>query len=176
MKEKNYMNYEDLADLMIENAEEGKMSYAVLMYNDAKELLKELAIYDKTQFEFVTLTDSEYDGYNKEFFVIVDRYFNICVEKAWHEANIYNDEGYYGFDANCLYVGEDCDLDVVDSNFSNNYTFDVISFADNDDDFDLDSFNDCDNMSDPLVELSEEQIDAVKDLLHSLIDFALDKV
>ena len=49
MKVLSFLSHEDLAEFMIEMAlDEGKTSYAVLFYEDARQLLKELSAYEET--------------------------------------------------------------------------------------------------------------------------------
>ena len=94
MKKIYFDDYEDLSEFMMYSAEEGKTSYAILFYNDAKQLLKELSAYPETEIDDIILTEPMYKGYNKEYYVVLDDDFHISVEEAWHEKNEWHEAGY----------------------------------------------------------------------------------
>lgn len=98
MRVLNFENHEDLAEFMMDIVKEDeKIVYAVLFYEDARQLLKELASYNETIIGNIELTDPLNKGYNKEFYVILDSEYRIDVEEAWHDKNEYHDQGYYWF-------------------------------------------------------------------------------
>lgn len=93
----SFVSHEDLAEYMVNKALEGNFVYAVLFYDDAKQLLKELSFFEETEYESVELEAPEYSGYEKEYYIILDDEFNIGVEKAFHEENEWHEAGYYKF-------------------------------------------------------------------------------
>ena len=98
MKVLSFLSHDDLAEFMIEMAlDEGKTSYAILFYEDARQLLKELSGYDETEIDNVELSEPIYKGYSKEFYVILDKELHVSVEEAWHDDNEYHKGGYYRF-------------------------------------------------------------------------------
>ena len=112
-----FSNYSDLEDYMIEHAEEGKMVYAVLFYDDATKLAKELLKHDVTEIKNITLHEADYDNYDKEFYVCLDSDMWIDISEAYHGDLKYHKAGYYIYgdpDAIGL-ISEDADFRVVNA-------------------------------------------------------------
>lgn len=97
MNKITFRNHKELADFMHTNACYGITVYAVLFYKDAKKLLKKLISFDRTNILDIEINDSTYDGYDKEYYVIIDGEMNVSCEKAFHKKNKYHGEGYYNF-------------------------------------------------------------------------------
>ena len=93
----SFLSHEDLAEYMGEKALEGKTVTAVLFYEDAKVLLKELACFEDTTIENVEIHEPVYKGYNKEFYVTINDNLCIWVEEAYHEVEETGFKGYYRF-------------------------------------------------------------------------------
>ena len=91
----SFETHEDLAECMFELVEETKdIVYAVVFYDDAKQLLKELGYIQETVFSNINLEDPEWTEYNKEYYVTIDKDYEISVEPAWHEKSEWRDACY----------------------------------------------------------------------------------
>ncbi|MCD8290018.1 MAG: hypothetical protein LUC91_00770 [Prevotella sp.] len=101
LERKVYSTYAELADDMVKLAIHGKTSVAVLFYEDAIEMLKELLLFEDVNAKSVVINEPEYDGYGYEYYITLDDEFNIYIEPAWHEEFKFDNgkvtpEGYYG--------------------------------------------------------------------------------
>lgn len=112
MKEKHF-SIKVLARNMIEKTEDFDIVYAVLFYNEAKKLLRELLAYDSVSVKTITLEDPWYDGYEKEYYVSLSGDSELRIEKAYHEANVYHDAKYYTIGDAYVYIDEDANSSIV---------------------------------------------------------------
>ena len=79
----SFETYADLAECMFELVEETKdIVYAVVFYDDAKQILKELGYIEETVFLNFNLEDPEWTEYNKEYYVTIDKDYEISVEPS----------------------------------------------------------------------------------------------
>ena len=111
-------NYEVVAECMVDMAkEENFTTYAVLFYEDAKNLLKELAMYEETEIDNIDLSEPVNKGYDREFYVVLDKDLHISVEEAWHEKNEYHEACYFRFgDGDTItLIHSDANSKVVDA-------------------------------------------------------------
>jgi hypothetical protein len=92
-----FLSHESLADYIYSEAAKGKSVVAVLFYEDAKRLLKELARYKETSFDDIELHDCLYDGYDDEYYIIVDEDLCIWSERAYNEVEETGFKGYFRF-------------------------------------------------------------------------------
>lgn len=93
----SFLSHADLAEYMADKALDGKTVTAVLFYEDAKTLLKELACFEDTTIENVEIHEPIYKGYSKEFYVTIDDTLRIWVDEAYHEVEETGFKGYYRF-------------------------------------------------------------------------------
>ena len=93
----SFETHADLALCMCELAEEANsLVYAVVFYEDAKQLLKMFGGIEEVEFGNVELNNPQWNGYNKEYYVSVDENFEVNVEPAWHEKSEWRDACYFG--------------------------------------------------------------------------------
>lgn len=97
MKVLSFENHEDLAEFMIQIALQKQTVCAILFYEDTCKLLKELASFEGISLNTITLSDPEYKGYNKEYYIFLDDNLIVNVDEAWHGKNEWHDEGYFSF-------------------------------------------------------------------------------
>lgn len=99
MESLDFINYEHLAEYIYELVDDKYRNvYTVLFYEDAKELLKELLLFDDADITDIDLHDSCHDGYDKEYYVYFNNEHEVGVEIAYHEADEYhNQPKYYTF-------------------------------------------------------------------------------
>ena len=93
----SFVSHEDLAEYMLSKAIEGKTVYAVLFYDDAKQLLKELSFFEETEYGSIELEIPNSNQYKKEYYIVLDDEFKIFVQKAFHDDNEWHEAGYYNF-------------------------------------------------------------------------------
>lgn len=93
----SFVSHADLAEYMCDNALEGKTVTAILFYEDAKVLLKELSYFEDTTIENVDLHAAMWSGYYKEFYVSIGEDLGIWVEEAYLKNEDTGFEGYKRF-------------------------------------------------------------------------------
>lgn len=162
MKVLSFLSHEDLAEFMIEMAlDEGKTSYAVLFYEDARQLLKELSAYEETIIDNIELSEPISKGYSKEFYVVLDTDLHLTVEEAWHDENEYHEGCYYRFgDRNVLaLIHSDANSKVISAaDGSDCYEIEITEIPEEDFDIDaeIDLFDFLEYLVDHLESISEE--------------------
>ena len=97
-----YKNIKDLADRIISQSRNKKMVYAVLFYDEASALVKELLKQEDVCISYIDICDPTINGYDKEYYVILTEELELCAEEAYFETN--DRKGYLGFDADVLYI------------------------------------------------------------------------
>lgn len=83
MRRNFFKNYEELCDYMIDKAQDGFYTVAVLFYEDALGLLRELMRYDDVKIEALDIKPKEYDEYDKEYYVSLADDMVASVEPAY---------------------------------------------------------------------------------------------
>lgn len=129
-----YIN--DLAKEMIEKAYDGKTVYAVLFYDEAIELMRcAMECLDVEPCD-IEIAPEEVSGYDKEYYIVLDADMVLHVQPAWHEKNEYFGEGYYDFDADCVYIDGDASSAILRGQNLEN-CFEIV-WEDEDDDMPFD--------------------------------------
>ena len=111
---------EDLADMMYEDASDGKTVYAVLFYEQAIDLMKSILDYGDVDLCDIEIAPGDVNGYYHEYYVVVDSEMVMHVQPAWHERNEYSCEGYYDFDADIVYIDGEASSSILRSQDMNN--------------------------------------------------------
>lgn len=99
MRRNFFENYEELSEYMVDKAQDGFYTVAVLFYKDALNLLRELMCYDAVEVEALDIHSKEYDGYNKEYYVSLADDMVVSVEPAY---------------VNGRYLDTEADLTLID--------------------------------------------------------------
>lgn len=98
----------DIANFMVENADDGKDVCAVFHYNEAVELLRELILlvndYDILAIE---LQPEDWDGYDKEYYISLNKICGLCVEPAFRWGK------YLGTAADIMLVAPDANSKII---------------------------------------------------------------
>ena len=98
----------DLAYFMVENADNDKEVCAVFHYDEAKALLRELLLLaDNYDIMALDLEPIDWGGYDKEFYITIDKYCGICVER------VYKWDKYLGTGADIMLVSPDASSKVI---------------------------------------------------------------
>lgn len=110
MKRKVFKTYKSLADTMVSEAQHGNYIVAVLFYDDAKELMRELLKRNEVDFESINIEPEYYGGYAKEYYVSIAEDMIACVEPA-----ICNGD----------YLSADADITLIDGEASSRIIKDI---------------------------------------------------
>ena len=65
----NFKNFKKLADYMIDKAYDCSYVAAVLYYNDAKNLVRELMSREDVDFDMIEMSNPDFAGYDREYYV-----------------------------------------------------------------------------------------------------------
>lgn len=108
MKKIKLDNIEELAEIMHEDAHDDNCVTAILFYDEAIELMRELLCYDCVIPEAFEIMPKDWDGYDKEYFVQLSDDMMLAVEPACHDGI------YYACGADYFYVDSNADSKVLD--------------------------------------------------------------
>ena len=103
MNEKMFSDYDALADYMFECAYDGQYVVATLFYSDAKELLHELMLNPDIEVMDVVLEHPSSNGYDKEYYLELNRDLRLTVEPAFVDGR---------------YLDTECDFMLIDGDAS----------------------------------------------------------
>lgn len=110
------LNFDELyqfAEFFYDIADSGDTATAVLLYEDAKDLMLLLSEMDDVSLENVHLESEDYNGYNKEFYVTLSPEFELFIEPVYDDEIIkecYSDSIFYFGDTNSrIAIENDCD-------------------------------------------------------------------
>ena len=105
-----FKNCEELSDYMVDKAQDGIYTVAVLFYPEAMELVKYLMRYDDIETMALDIKPVEYNGYNKEYYVSLADDMVVSVEPAYNEGR---------------YLDACADLTLIDSNASSSIIINI---------------------------------------------------
>lgn len=95
MKNKVFEDFDMLAEYMIDYADEGKVISAVLFYDEAIELMRELLVYEEVEPVLLDISDPKFNGYEQEYYITLTSDYQLCIENAFangvyltHEADV----------------------------------------------------------------------------------------
>ena len=108
MKKIKLDNITELAEIMHEDVHDGNCVAAILFYDEAIELMRELLCYDCVIPESFEISPEDWNGYGQEYFVQLGDDMMLAVEPACHDGI------YYTCGADYLYVDHHADSDVLD--------------------------------------------------------------
>lgn len=100
----------DLAALMDVQAFEGDNVTFVGLYEDVRELIKELALIEEVVFERIDIEPVELDGYDKEYYINIDSDMRVWVEKAYS----FEHDIYLATETDVLYITDDCNSKILE--------------------------------------------------------------
>ena len=109
-------DYIDMAEYMYDEASDDVYIVAVLYYNDAIQLLRELLSFDDVEISALEIEPPFYNGYDREYFISIDEYKTLSVEPAYVGGR------YLNTDADKLLLGGDVHANAMaDSPIENCY-------------------------------------------------------
>ena len=107
-------DFDALANIMHEKALQRKTTYAVLFYDEAIELIRELMVYCDVDVNSIDIAAGDFNGYFKEYVVSLSSDMMLDVEPAWHGANEYVSEGYLWIgSADTIYIDGDASSSIL---------------------------------------------------------------
>lgn len=101
----------EIAELMycsIINGENKDVMF-VGFYEDAITVLKNLFMIDEPIPYYIDIKDTDWDNYDKEYYVTLDSNMNVWCEKAYD----YDNKRYLITETNCLFVADDCNSAIL---------------------------------------------------------------
>lgn len=101
MRRNFFDNHKELCEYMIDKAQDEMYSVAVLFYDDAIKLIREIMMYDDIEVEALEIKPYEYDCYDKEYYVSLADDMIVSVEPAF---------------AGGRYLDAEADLTLIDGN------------------------------------------------------------
>ena len=113
-----YHDYSELANSILADCKQKKTVYTILFFDEAVQLIKELLKNEEISIGYLEIQDSYYNGYNMEYYVIVDDELSLCVEEAL-ASDEYHKNKYLSFYADRVYIdGRACSRIVTDNEIS----------------------------------------------------------
>lgn len=162
MRRYYFKNYEELSDYMIDKAQNGFYAVAVLFYEDALRLLRELMFNNDIDVGALDIKPEQYEGYNKEYYVSIADDMVVSVEPAY---------------VGNRYLDTEADITLIDGSASSTIIKNLpvtkcceIKIGDIDD---CDFVEDYDNKDDELDELLENA-ELLKDKSNKVIGIQID--
>lgn len=153
MKRVYFGTMEELAEFMFIEAIGGHSALAVLFYDEAKELMRELLRCDEIDAYGIEIHPAEWDGYDKEYYITLSDDLDLFVEKAYQADR----DRYLGFEDDCLILGSGVNSKIITKNMAEHAAVYEAVFAD---DEELDC-GDCDLCACDCEHCKEDDDDAV---------------
>ena len=88
MKRIYFANHKQLSDYMLKRARDEQYVVAVLFYNDAKELLKELLKNDDVDVQALDIQPEMYKNYDREYYVSIFD-MQVSIEPAYYDGEYF---------------------------------------------------------------------------------------
>ena len=114
MRIEHYDNHLELCEYMIDKAQDGFYTVAVLYYADAMKLLAEFMCYDDIKKMFIDIENPEIDNYDREYYISLNGDMELFVEKAY---------------CNGRYLGTDAMLTLIHGTAHYNAVADIPEYA-----------------------------------------------
>lgn len=101
----------DIAEFMYDKMTNGCIdAMFVGLYEDAVEVLKHLISYDETMIFHVEIEPEDYDWYDKEYYISLDRDLNIWCNKAYYAEK----DTYLYTESECTLIADDCNYKILE--------------------------------------------------------------
>lgn len=92
MRRNYFENHENLCNYIIDKARDGFYSVAVLFYEDAIKLIRELMFYEDITVESLEIAPPKHNGYDKEYYISLTDDLYASVEPAYVDGRYLNAE------------------------------------------------------------------------------------
>lgn len=110
MKIDYFETHEDLSEYMVDKALDGVYTVAVLFYEDAIKLAKELMLFEDISVVSLEISPSDWNDYDKEYIVSLNGELNMAVEPAYVDGR---------------YLDAEADLTLIDGEASSAIIMDL---------------------------------------------------
>lgn len=132
MEIRNFYDFDELGDYMYELAsEESQVVTAVLLYEDAIELIKWLMLYDDVEIGSISIENEDYHGYDKEFYITLDTDLVLDVVPAYQLQTDKTAEGYLPLESEVVFYGGDVSSKLALQNtYGNKYEIVIENYYD----------------------------------------------
>ena len=107
MERSIFKNCSELSEFMIDRAQDGYYVVAALYYNETKDLLRELLLYEDVDTELIEIEPVENNGYDKEYYVALTDNMIVTVERAYKYGR------YLQTDADLLLIDNEANSKIV---------------------------------------------------------------
>ena len=152
-----FENCNDLAEYMIDKADNNEYVVAALYYEEAMQLIRKILLYDDMDVQFMNIEPPEFNGYNREYYVSLSEDMVASVDPAYIGGK---------------YLRTDADLTLVDGEahssliqaLSNN-PWREICIGEEDEEYECDCCEDC-----VCVDIDVDVDFEVEDILEKLFD------
>lgn len=169
MRHLSFIDTEELADYMIDHIEDKHYIVAVLFYEQARDLMKDLLAYADVDCESIEISPEYYNGYADEYYVTLTNEYVLFVEPAKSENT------YLCTDAKLLLIDGDANSRIIDRNEGSECVEIAFTYFDEDEDDDCcykccRDCSDCDCNSDDAFTLTGYIIDKYEDLIGAVLE------
>lgn len=133
----------EIAANIVNCAEHGELAYAILFYDEAVAVMRNILYYDGVSVCGIDIHDSMYNNYDKEYLVSFDSDFGLNVEPAWVKGNEYHDAGYLSFEADVIFADGKANAKLLSENMDGNPIVVALDLSDckiDEDDFEEDDW------------------------------------
>ena len=120
----------DLAHSIYNNAHHNKEVYAVLFFEEAEALMRELLAYDDVNVGCIEIWDAAFNDYSQEYYVCLDQEMTLWVQKAYDETADNYKGKYLGFEADKVYVDGRANYSIVKAQYNEDCEFIEVTFTD----------------------------------------------
>lgn len=134
MERRKFDNYAEFGNYIYELASyESQVVTAVLLYEDAVELIKWLMQYDDVTVGSINIENEDYHGYDKEFYITIDTDLVLDVMPAYQLSTDKDTEGYLAIESDIVFYGGDVSSKLALQNtYGNKYELIIENYDDED--------------------------------------------
>lgn len=133
MERKIFNDFAELGNHMYELAsEKSQVVTAVLLYEDAIDLIKWLMLYDDVSVGSINVENEDYHGYDNEFYITLDTDLVLDVVPAYQLQTDKTAEGYLTLESDVVLYGGDTSSKLATQNtYDNKYEIVIKNYDDN---------------------------------------------
>lgn len=132
MERLRFNNYAEFGDYIYKLAsEESQVSTAVLLCEDAAQLIRCLLLYDDVTIGSINIENEDYHGYDKEFYITLDADLILDVVPAYRVQANNDAERYLPLESDVVFYGGDVSSKtVLQSTYGNKYEIIIEDYDD----------------------------------------------
>ncbi len=102
---------EELVSNVVDSINKGEAEFVAIIakYEEASAIVKEVLQYDETSIDYISLFSEDFNGYDKEYLIIIDENWTVSCKQLYDE----DCEDYKYFKSDRIYIFEDCSSSSV---------------------------------------------------------------